>query len=98
DAALAGGPDPDRGSFTIALEAARDLLVRAEAAVAGAVVGIVGQIGRPVLASPLPKRRLRVCPRVVKRAISKHQARGAGLARACRKARLEIAVLAGEPP
>jgi hypothetical protein len=35
DAALAGGLDPDRGSFTVALEAARDLLVRAEEAVAG---------------------------------------------------------------
>jgi hypothetical protein len=98
DAALAGGLDPDRGSFTIALEAARDLVARAEAAVAGARVGIVGEIGRQVLASPLPDRRLRVCPRVVKRAISKYQARGPGFDRACRKATLEINVLAGEPP
>jgi hypothetical protein len=98
DAALAGGLDPDRGSFTVALEAARDLLVRAEEAVAGAVVGVVGQIGRRVLASPLPKRRLRVCPRVVKRAISKYQARGADFDRKCRKAVLEISVQAGEPP
>ncbi|MDR1190002.1 MAG: hypothetical protein LBK95_21545 [Bifidobacteriaceae bacterium] len=62
------------------------------------MVDIVGEVGRQVLASPPPERRLRVCPRVVKRAISKYQARGADLDHTCRKAVLEISVLAGEPP
>ncbi|MDR1188545.1 MAG: transposase [Bifidobacteriaceae bacterium] len=48
----AGGPDPDRGSFAVASGAARDLVVRAEAAVAAAQVGIVGQIGGRVPAPP----------------------------------------------
>jgi hypothetical protein len=37
---------------------------------------VTGAIGRAVLASPMPSRRLRPSPRVVKRAISKYNARG----------------------
>jgi hypothetical protein len=96
DAALAGGLDPDRGSFTVALEAARDLAAPAEAGVADA--DILGEVGRRILESPLPKRRTRQCPRIVKRAISKYQARGRNIDRSCRKARLEISILAGKPP
>lgn len=54
--------------------------------------------GARVLADPLPPRRLRVCPRIVKRALSKYQARGPVIDRSCRKARLDIRVLDGEPP
>ncbi|RJO71466.1 hypothetical protein D5S18_25205, partial [Nocardia panacis] len=43
--------------------------------IAGTVVDLAGQIGRAVLAVPLPARRARACPRVVKRAISKHRAK-----------------------
>ena len=70
------GTDPDRASFTIALNAARDQLIHAAGVIASAVIDLIGTIGRHVLASLLPARRLRVSPRIVKRAISKYQARG----------------------
>jgi hypothetical protein len=98
DAALAGGLDPDRGSFSVAWQAARDEIIRAEAAIATADADLVGHIGRQVLARPLGRRRLRACPRIVKRAISKYQARGPNAARVNRKAKLNIRVLHGEPP
>ena len=44
--------------------------------ITGTVIDLAGNIGRLVLASPMPSRRLRVSPRVVKRAISKYNARG----------------------
>jgi Insertion element 4 transposase N-terminal/Transposase DDE domain len=65
--------DPDRGSFSIALGAARDQLTAALgvlAAATNAVVDLVGVIGRQVLAQLMPRRRSRSNPRVVKRAIS----------------------------
>lgn len=67
---------PDRGSFTIALHAARDQLVHAAGIIADTVIDLVGTIGRAVLNDLLPTRRTRVSPRVVKRAISKHRAKG----------------------
>lgn len=67
---------PDRASFTVALHAARDQLVHAAGVIAGTVIDLVGAIGRAVLNDLLPKRRTRVSPRVVKRAISKHRAKG----------------------
>lgn len=77
DATLAR-PDigPDRLSFTIALHAARDQLVHAAAAITEATVDLIGRIGTAVLNQPLPARRSRSSPRVVKRAISKHRAKG----------------------
>jgi len=66
--------DPDRASFTIALETARDQLVHAAGVIAGSVIDLVGTIGRAILAQPMPDRRLRVSPRVVKRAISNYAA------------------------
>lgn len=68
--------DPDRASLTIALHTARDLVVQAAGIVTGTTVDLVGTIGRRVLADLLPERRLRTRPRVVKRAISKYNARG----------------------
>lgn len=70
------GIDPDRAGFTIALHAARDQIVQAAGVIADTVIELVGAIGRLVLANLLPDRRVRTSPRVVKRAISKHQARG----------------------
>ena len=58
----AGGLDPDRGSFTIALNAARDLLTQAANVIAGTVIDLTGTIGRRVLDNLLPDRRLRVSP------------------------------------
>ena len=94
----AGGIDPDRGSFTIALNAARDLLTQAANVIAGTVIDLIGDIGRRVLDNLLPDRRLRVSPRVVKRAISKYQARGPNINRRSYKATLSINILAGPGP
>jgi hypothetical protein len=69
--------DPDRGSFTIALNAARDQLTAALgvlAAPTNTVVDLVGGIGRQVLAQLMARRRSRSNPRVVKRAISTYAA------------------------
>jgi hypothetical protein len=90
------GTDPDRASFTIALNAARDQLIHAADVIAGTVIDLIGTIGRHVLAALLPPRRLRVSPRIVKRAISKYQARGPGIDRTSYKATLSINILA--PP
>jgi hypothetical protein len=93
-----GGIDPDRGSFTVALQAARDQLTRAASVIAEAVIDLVGAIGRRVLDNLLPDRRLRISPRIVKRAISKHQARGPNINRRSYKATLAINILAGPGP
>lgn len=75
DATLAApGLDPDRASFTLALETARDQLIHAAGVIADSAIDLVGAIGRAVLARPMPDRRLRVSPRVVKRAISNYAA------------------------
>jgi hypothetical protein len=67
--------DPDRGSFTIALNAARDQLTLAAGVITNTaidtVVDLVGEIGRNLLAHLMPTRRTRTNPRVAKRAISK---------------------------
>jgi hypothetical protein len=68
------GLDPDRGSFTVALNAARDQLIAAAGVIADTVVDLVGEIGRQVLDHLMPARRQRTNPRVVKRAISKYVA------------------------
>jgi hypothetical protein len=70
------GVDPDRASFTIALNSARDQLIQAAGVIASTTVDLVGGIGRAVLANLLADRRPRVSPRIVKRAISKYNARG----------------------
>ncbi|WP_316782055.1 transposase [Streptomyces sasae] len=69
------GTDPDRASFSIALNTARDLLIQA-AGVISTTVDLVGTIGRRVLAGLMPDRRIRTRPRVVTRAISRYNARG----------------------
>jgi hypothetical protein len=86
------GTDPDRASFTIALNAARDQVILAAGVTAGTVTDLAGTIGRLVLASLMPARRLRVSPRVVKRAISKYNARGK-IDRATCKATLTLTIL-----
>ncbi|MEC4765712.1 IS4 family transposase [Mycobacterium sherrisii] len=67
---------PDRLSFTVALHAARDQVIHAAAAITASTVDLIGRIGAAVLNQPLPARRSRSSPRVVKRAISKHRAKG----------------------
>jgi hypothetical protein len=66
------GTDPDRASFTTALETARDQLTAASGIVpAGS--GLPGAIGRAVLATLLPARRLRYSARTVKCCTSRYQ-------------------------
>lgn len=64
--------DADRASFTLALAAARDQLIKAEGIIADTVIDLVGAIGARVLNNLMPARRLRISPRVVKRAISNY--------------------------
>jgi len=92
------GLDPDRASFTIALQAARDQLIQAAGVIAGTRVDLVGKLGRAVLDNLLADRRLRVSPRIVKRAISKHNARGPNINRTSYKATLSIDILTRLPP
>jgi len=87
------GTDPDRASFTIAWQAARDQLTAAAGIIASTVIDLTGTIGRHVLADLLPARRLRVSPRIVKRAISKYQARGPSTDRTSYTATVGIDIL-----
>ena len=48
------GTDPDRASFTIAWQAARDQLIQAAGVIADTAIDLVGTIGRHVLANLLP--------------------------------------------
>jgi hypothetical protein len=68
--------DPDRASFTVALNTARDQLIQAAGVIASTTIDLAGKIGRAVLNNLLADRRLRVSPRVVKRAISKYNPEG----------------------
>jgi hypothetical protein len=92
------GLDPGRASFTTALQAARDQVILAAGVIAGTATDLAGAIGRAVLASPMPSRRLRTSPRVVKRAISKYNARGK-IDRTTYKATIAIEILTtGQEP
>ncbi|KUL35693.1 transposase [Actinoplanes awajinensis subsp. mycoplanecinus] len=87
------GTDPDRASFTIALNTARDLTIQAANVIADTVIDLVGVIGRHVLAALMPDRRIRTKARIVKRAISKYNARGPNIDRTTYQATTEINVL-----
>ncbi|WP_323188300.1 transposase domain-containing protein [Streptomyces sp. NBC_00249] len=71
------GIDPDRASFTIALEAVRNTVTTATGVLDPAAkdqVDLVGRIGRAVLAGLLPARRARFSARVVKAGTSRYHA------------------------
>lgn len=95
--------DPDRASFTVALNTARNQIIKAAgiiAETADAAVDIVGAIGRQILTDLLPPRRRRSAPRVVKRAISNyapHTASGR-LRGPCHTTTIKITILTGAPP
>jgi hypothetical protein len=89
------GTDPDRASFTIALNAARDQVSHAAGVIADTVIDLVGQIGRLVLANLLPKRRVRLGPRAVKRAKSKYPAQGLNINRTTYQATITINIHTG---
>lgn len=91
------GVDPDRASFTIALNTARDLVIQAAGVIADTVIDLVGTIGRRLLTDLMPHRRVRTRPRVVKRAISKYNARGT-VDRTSYQATINIDILASPDP
>ncbi|WP_369252855.1 hypothetical protein [Streptomyces sp. R41] len=72
------GADPDRASFSVALQTARDQVVQAAGAIADTAIDLVGAIGRAVLDKPMPDRRLRVSPRAVKRPLSRYAYKSLG--------------------
>ena len=72
------GTDPDRASFTTALEAAKDQLTNAAGICPDGPAGLPGVIGRAVLATLLPARRLRFSARKVKCATSRYLNRDDG--------------------
>jgi hypothetical protein len=87
------GLDPDRASFTTALNTARDQLTNAAGILADTVIDLVGAIGRAVLAHLLPERRIRVKTRMIKRSNSKYQARGPNIDRRSYKATIAIDII-----
>jgi hypothetical protein len=74
------------------LNASRDQVILAAGVLAGPATDLAGAIGRLVLAGLMPPRRLRISPRVVKRAMSRYNAKGK-VDRAIRKAVIAITIL-----
>jgi hypothetical protein len=72
------GTDPDRASFTTALETARDQLTAARGICPDGPADLPGAIGRAVLATLLPARRSRYSARKVKCATSRYLNRDNG--------------------
>ncbi|MDG9679124.1 transposase, partial [Micromonospora sp. DH14] len=64
------GLDPDRASFTTALNTARDQVVHAAGIITGTVIDLIGAIGAAVLDNLLPDRRTRTKTRMIKRSNS----------------------------
>lgn len=91
------GTDPDRAGFSIAWQTARDQIILAAGIVHDTVIDLAGTIGQHVLARLLPPRRLRISPRIVKRAISKYQARGPRIDRTSYKATISMDILTPPP-
>ena len=72
------GTDPDRASFTTAMEAAKDQLTAARGICPDGPADLPGAIGRAVLATLLPARRPRYSARKVKCATSRYLNRDDG--------------------
>ena len=72
------GTDPDRASFTTAMEAAKDQLTAAAGICPDGPADLPGVIGRAVLATLLPARRPRFSARKVKCATSRYLNRDDG--------------------
>ncbi len=72
------GTDPDRASFTTAMEAAKDQLTAAAGVCPDGPADLPGAIGRAVLAALLPARRPRYSARKVKCATSRYLNRDDG--------------------
>jgi hypothetical protein len=72
------GTDPDRASFTTAIQAAKDQLTAAAGICPDGPADLPGAIGRAVLATLLPARRRRSSARKVKCATSRYHGREDG--------------------
>jgi hypothetical protein len=92
------GLDPDRASFTTALNAAREQVVHAAGVIADTVIDLIGAIRAHVLAHLLPERRTRTKARMIKRSNSRYQARGPNIARRNYKATITIGHLTATAP
>ena len=98
DTALtAPGTDPDRASFTIALQAPREQVIQAAGVIAGETIDLAGTIGRRILDNLLPDRRLRVSPRAVKRPLSHYAYKSLRVDRRTYKATISIDILTNPP-
>ncbi|WP_454852273.1 IS4 family transposase [Promicromonospora soli] len=89
--------DPDRASFTIALNTARDQIIRAAGIITDTTIDLVGRIGTAVLDALLPARRPRIRARIIKRAISKYRAKERNADRRSRPVTIQTTVLT-QPP
>ncbi|MGH3120906.1 MAG: IS4 family transposase [Streptosporangiaceae bacterium] len=74
-AAESAGADPDRASFTAALESAREQVITARGIEDSGSPDDTGRIGRAVLAGLLPARRARYSARKVKCSTSRYHVR-----------------------
>jgi hypothetical protein len=92
------GLDPDRASFTTALNTARNQIIQAAGVIAGTVIDLVATIGGAVLNHLLPERRIRVKTRMIKRSNSKYQARGPNIDRHSYKATIGIDIITNHCP
>ena len=98
DATLtAPGTSPDRASFTIALQAAREQVIQAAGVIAAETIDLAGAIGRHILDNLLPARRLRVSPRAVKRPLSRYAYKSLRVDRRTYKATISIDILTNPP-
>jgi Transposase DDE domain len=89
----APGTDPDRASFTIALQTARDQVIQAAGVIAGTTIDLAGAIGRAVLDHLTPSRRLRLSPRAVKRPLSRYAYKSLRIDRRTYKTTISIDIL-----
>ena len=97
-AGSAPGTDPDRASFTAALETARDQVTAARGITDSGDPADIGRIGRAVLDSLLPARRARYSARKVKCATSRYLNRDDGRPQETTViTRVQITILAPPP-
>ena len=91
------GLDPDRASFTTALNTARDQLIHAAGIITDTVIDLIGTIGAHILNNLLPERRIRLKTRMIKRSNSKYQARGPNIDRRTYQATTSINIVSPDP-
>ncbi|MFE5114316.1 IS4 family transposase [Streptomyces sp. NPDC056663] len=96
DATQASGTDPDRCSFSIALNTARDQIVQAQGVIADTVIDLVGAIGHAVLGTLMPARRIRLSPRAAKRPLSRYAYKSIKVDRHTYKATISIDILTSD--